>query len=60
MNWQRMASGALVVVAGIVLIVDDPPRTWYCVNRAVLGQLSKGLAGLPVPFDSVRSEPVAG
>ena len=39
--------------AGIVLVVDDPPRTWYCVNRAVLTQLSDGLVGLPVPFEPV-------
>ena len=45
--------------AGVVLIVDDPPRTWYCVNRAVLSQLSKGLADLPLPFESVEAHRAA-
>ena len=45
---------------GIVTIVDDPPRTWYCVNRAVLAQLIEGLARLPRPFDAVKeATPVA-
>ncbi len=37
--------------AGIVIVVDDPPRTWYCVNRAVLAQLAHGMVQLPRPFD---------
>ena len=36
--------------AGIVIQVDDPPRIWYCVNRAALAQLANGLTNLPVPF----------
>jgi ArsR family transcriptional regulator len=40
---------------GIVVVVEDPPRTWYCVNRAVLAQLVKGLAQLPKPFEQVEA-----
>lgn len=39
--------------AGIVLVVPDPPRTWYCVNRAVLAQFAEALEDLPVPFEAV-------
>lgn len=42
--------------AGIVVVVDDPPRTWYCVNRNVLGQLSKALTDLPTPFPIEQKE----
>jgi ArsR family transcriptional regulator len=37
--------------SGIVTVVDDPPRTWYCVNRSVLAQLASGLAAIPRPFE---------
>jgi ArsR family transcriptional regulator len=37
--------------AGIVMVVEDPPRTWYCVNRAVLAQFSRTLVELPRPFE---------
>lgn len=36
---------------GIVTIVDDPPRTWYCVNRAVLAQLADCIGCIPRPFE---------
>ena len=35
---------------GIVTAVDDPPRTWYCVNRAALASLASAIAGLPRRF----------
>jgi ArsR family transcriptional regulator len=40
--------------AGIVIMVEDPPRIWYCVNRRVLAQLALGIAELPRPFDDVE------
>jgi len=40
--------------AGIVMFVEDPPRTWYCVNRAVLAQLGSGLTDLPREFDDAE------
>lgn len=39
--------------AGVVTIVEDPPRNWYCVNRAALASLSAALTTLPVPFPAV-------
>lgn len=38
---------------GIVTVVDDPPRIWYCVNRAVLTQLAVAMVSLPRPFSDV-------
>jgi DNA-binding transcriptional ArsR family regulator len=35
---------------GIVTVVDDPPRVWYCVNRAMLASLAAAIAGVPTPF----------
>ncbi len=36
--------------AGVVTIVDDPPRKWYCVNRAAIASLAAALTTLPTPF----------
>jgi ArsR family transcriptional regulator len=36
--------------AGVVTIVDDPPRKWYCVNRAAIASLAAALTDLPTPF----------
>ena len=36
---------------GVVTVVEDPPRTWYCVNRSVLAQLASGISAIPRPFD---------
>ncbi len=44
---------------GIVIVVDDPPRTWYCVNRAVLAQIAAGVVALPRPFDAGREDTTA-
>lgn len=41
--------------AEIVVVVEEQPRNWYCVNRAVLAQLVDGIERLPTPF-----EPIAG
>lgn len=38
---------------GIVTVVDDPPRLWFCVNRTVLVSLAFAMAQIPVPFDEV-------
>jgi DNA-binding transcriptional ArsR family regulator len=38
---------------GIVTVVDDPPRIWYCVNRAALTQLAVAMVSLPRPFAEV-------
>lgn len=44
---------------GIVIVVEDPPRTWYCVNRAVLAQIAQGMVGLPRAFDEMSTEVAA-
>ena len=44
---------------GIVTVVDDPPRIWYCVNRATLVSLAAAIADLPVPFDLTDTVPMA-
>lgn len=40
---------------GIVTVVDDPPRVWFCVNRTVLASLAGAMSAIPVPFDEVAS-----
>ena len=40
-------------------VVDDPPRIWYCVNRAALVSLATAIADLPVPFDLTDTVPMA-
>ena len=41
--------------AGLVTVVEDAPRNWYCVNRAALASLSAALVELPTAFDAVAS-----
>ncbi len=36
--------------AGLVTVVEDAPRNWYCVNRAALASLSAALVDLPTEF----------
>lgn len=43
---------------GIVTVVDDPPRIWYCVNRAVLTQLAVAMVSLPRPFSDISGSPI--
>jgi DNA-binding transcriptional ArsR family regulator len=45
---------------GIVTVVDDPPRIWYCVNRAALASLAAALTGMPEPFElrDIPAEPI--
>ncbi len=38
---------------GIVTVVDDPPRIWYCVNRKMLVSLAAAVEHIPKPFDDV-------
>ena len=42
--------------AGIVVVVEDPPRVWYCVNRGELAELAKALTDLPKPFADEAGE----
>lgn len=36
--------------AGLVMVVEDAPRNWYCVNRAALASLSAALEQVPTEF----------
>ncbi len=38
---------------GIVTVVDDPPRLWFCVNRKMLASLAAAIDGIPMPFEDV-------
>ena len=40
---------------GIVTMVDDPPRIWFCVNRTALASLAQALLDLPTPFDEAST-----
>ena len=44
---------------GIVTVVDDPPRIWYCVNRKVLVSLAAAIADVPEPFSAPPEVPSA-
>ncbi len=45
---------------GLVTVVDDPPRIWYCVNRRVLVSLAAAIALVPTPFpEPTETVPVA-
>lgn len=39
---------------GILLTVEDPPRTWYCIDRGKLAQFARSVAAIPVPFDRLE------
>jgi len=40
---------------GIVTMVEDPPRTWYCVNRGILAQFATGITAIPRPFEEANA-----
>lgn len=43
--------------AGLVTVVEDAPRKWYCVNRAALASLSVALERLPTEFEEPALAP---
>lgn len=38
---------------GIVTVVNDPPRIWYCVNRKLLVSFAAAVDAIPTPFEDV-------